>query len=132
PPVRVDGQGPGTQYLPAGDLPLGPVAQLVGDAGLAAAVTVLVPGFGQEQLGVDQRLVAALGDAEVDGDDAVLLLATLAAPLALHARGLGPLLGSAGLVDQAHGAQAIADDLGEGRGDMLDQGIAGQAVAPGV
>src|SRR5205814_1199520 len=43
---------------------------------------------------------------QVNGDDAVLGLAQPAAPLLLHAGGLVPLLGIAGLVDQADGVRA--------------------------
>ena len=68
---------------------------------------------GQEQVGIDQGLEAAAGDAEVDGDDAVLLLADLAAPLALHAGSLGALLDGAGLVDDADGAQLVVGELVE-------------------
>src|SRR5262249_20310547 len=76
-PVEGEAVGQGPVELPQGDLPLGPVADILGDAGPAAAVAVLVPGLRQEQVGVAEGLVAALGDPGVDGDDAVLHLADL-------------------------------------------------------
>src|SRR5262249_5928428 len=106
-PVEGDAVGPRARQLPQGQLPLGAVDDLVGDAGGAATVAVGVPGLGQEQGGVDQGLVVPPGDGQVDGDDAVLGLAGLAAPLPLDAGGLGPLLDGAGLVDDADGTQVV-------------------------
>jgi hypothetical protein len=74
-----------------GDLPLGPVDHVVGDAGLAAAVAVIGPALGQEQLAVDQAMEVVAGIGQVDRDDTVLLLADGAAPLPLHAGGLVPI-----------------------------------------
>jgi hypothetical protein len=96
------------------DLPLGPVDHVVGDAGLATAVAVRRPGFGQVQLTVDQGVEAVAGVGEMDRDEAVLLLADGAAPLALDAGGLVALLDVAGLVedgDRVGPGVLIADDL---------------------
>ena len=119
------------QHLAQGDLPLGAVGDLVGDAGRPAAVAVVVPGLGQEQVGIDQGLVAATGDAQVDGDDAVVDLAQLAAVLPLHAGGLGALLARAGLIDDADGAQlVVGQGVRVGRRGVA--GWCGPAVVPGV
>jgi hypothetical protein len=91
-PVQRHVVGPGAVDLLQGDLPLGTVDQPVGDAGLTAAGPVIGPPLGQEQLGVDEGLVAPLGDAEVDGDDAVLDLAQAAEVLALDAGVISPCL----------------------------------------
>src|SRR5262249_11519117 len=95
-------------------------------------VAVLVPVPGQEQVGVDERLVAALGNAEVDSDDAVLLLAGLAAPLALHARGVLALLDRSGLVDDADGPQVLCGQTVQGVGDVALQDVAGPLEGPEV
>src|SRR5262249_26702242 len=91
-PVQGDAVHPGAVDLLQGDPPLGAMDHLVGDATSPAARTVLIPGLGQEEVGIDQGLVAAAGDPEVDGDDAVLLLADLTTVLALHAGGVAALL----------------------------------------
>jgi hypothetical protein len=56
--------------------------------------------------------------------------APLAAPLPLHAGGLGPLLDGAVLIDKAHGAE-VADDLGEGRPEPAAQPRAAAQRAAG-
>src|SRR6185369_7739942 len=89
------------------DLPLGAVADVVGDAGLPAAPAVRGPVFGQEQRGIEQGLVQPAADAEVDGDDAVLDLADTAEVLTLHAGGLGTLFDGAGFVDEPDAAQVV-------------------------
>src|SRR5262249_18638556 len=118
--------------LPQGDLPLGPVADILGDAGPAAAVAVLVPGLRQEQLGVAEGLVAALGDPGVDGGDAVLHLADLATVLPLGAGRRRAVLDGARLVVQADGAEVVTGDSGEGSGDVLLQLGAGAVEGPAV
>src|SRR5512142_3080233 len=107
------------------DLPLRPVHQVVGDAGLAAAVTVGVPALGQEQLTVEQAVEVAAGQPQLDGDDAVLGLAQPAAPLLLDAGGLVPLLGIAGLVEEPDGVGALV--LG---GDEPLESVAHPALLP--
>jgi hypothetical protein len=131
-PVEGQAVGQGAVELPQGDLPLGPVDEVVGDAGLAAALAVGVPGLGQEQVGVEEGLVAAAGEAGVDGDDAVLDLAGLAAVLPLDARGVGAVLDGAGLVVQADGAEAVGGQAGKGGGEVLLQLGPGLGEGPAV
>jgi hypothetical protein len=88
-----------------GDLPLGPVHHGVGDAGLAAAVAVVGPGLRQVEFAVEQAVESIPGVGQVDGDDAVLLLADGPTPLALDAGGLVPLLDVAGLVEDPDGVR---------------------------
>src|SRR5262249_21883076 len=97
-----------------------------------AAVAVGVPRPGQEQGAVHQGLVAAAGDGQVDGDDAVLDLAQLAAVLPVHAGGLAALLPGAGLIDAADGAEVIAGRVAQGGGDVLLEDVAGPPPGPGV
>lgn len=72
------------------DPPLRPLAHVGRDARGLAPFAVLVPRLGQVQVAVQQRLDAAPGDADVDGDDAVIDLADAAEVLALHAGRLVP------------------------------------------
>src|SRR5512143_2552253 len=112
-PVEAQAVGDGPVVQLQGDLPLGPVDHLVGDAGRAAAAAVLRPALGRVHLAVEQAVEAVAGVAQVDGDDAVLLLADGAAVLPLHAGGLVPLLDVAGLVEDAYGVRTgvlVADD----------------------
>src|SRR5262249_5695033 len=125
-PVEVHAVGPGAVQLPQGDLPLGAVNHLVGDAGLPAAPPVPRPAPGQVEVGVDQTLVAALADAEVDGYDAVVDLADAAEVLPVHAGGPGALLEHAGLVDDPDGAQLVA-----GQATQHPGGVALELVADG-
>src|SRR5512135_1227946 len=90
-PVEAGAVAGGPVVQLQGDLPLGPVGSVVGDAGLAAAVAIGVPALGQEQLAVEQAVEVAAGQPQVDGDEAVLGLAQAAAPLLLDAGGLVPL-----------------------------------------
>ena len=85
---------------------------------------------GRNRSASNEGLVATAGDAEVDGDDAVFLLADLAAPLALDARGVGALLDGAGLIDEAHGAQVVGGPAGQVMGDVLLQQVAGLCKRP--
>ena len=113
-PVEVQAVADGAVVELQGDLPLGPVHHVVGDAGLAAAGAVVGPGLRQVQFAVEQAVEAVAGVGEVDRDDAVLLLADGAAPLPLHAGGLVPLLDVAGLVedpDRVGPGVLVADDL---------------------
>src|SRR5262249_33281012 len=79
-----------------GDLPLGAVAQRLGDAGPLAARPVGGPRLGQVQVAVEQAVEIQGSVAEVDGDDAVVDLAAGPAVLPLDAGGLVALLGAAG------------------------------------
>src|SRR5439155_13411253 len=131
-PVEGDAVGQGAVELAQSDLPLGPVDDVIGDASPLAASAVGVPGLGQIQVGVEQGLVAALDQASVDGDDAVLQLADLAAVLPLHAGGAPAALDSAGLVVQADGAKVIRGKPGQDAGDVLLQAGAGLREGPAV
>src|SRR5512135_2528025 len=106
-PVEAGAVAGGPVVQLQGDLPLGPVGDVVGDAGLTAAVAIGVPALGQEQLAVEQAVEVAAGQPQVDGDEAVLGLAQAAAPLLLDAGGLVPLLGVAGLVEEPDGVRAL-------------------------
>src|SRR5207245_2224810 len=77
-----------------------------------AAVAVGVPRRGQVQRAVEQRLEAAAGDGQMDGDDPVVDLADAAEILSLDARRLCTLLDGAGLVEDADGAQAGGREVG--------------------
>ena len=93
---------------------LGRYVIVVGNAGLATTGPILRPALRQIQLAVDQAVEAVTGIAQVDRDDAVLLLAQRAAPLALDTGRLVPLLDVAGLVDDADGMRPgmfVADDV---------------------
>jgi hypothetical protein len=91
-PVEMHPVGHGPVELRKGDLPLRPVVDLLGNACLLAAFAVLVPALGQEQVDIDEGPVPFGGNRQVDGDDAVLFLAELAAILTLDAGGLSPFL----------------------------------------
>src|SRR5262249_32978016 len=132
-PVQGHPVGGGLVDLLKGDLPLGAMHQVVGDAGGPAAGAIIGPPLGQEQRAAEQGLEAAAADAYVDGDNTVVGLAQAAAPLAGDPRGLGALLGLAGLVDDADGAQASV--IGQARqqaGGVAVQDVEGPGVVPGV
>src|SRR5438270_1461828 len=112
-PVEAQAVGYGVVIKLQGDLPLGPVHHVVGDAGLAAPVAVVGPGLRQVEFAVEQAVESVPGVGQVDRDDAVLLLADGAAPLPLDAGGLVPLLDVAGLVEDPDGMRpgvVVADD----------------------
>ena len=68
----------------------------------------------------------------MDGDDTVLGLANLTAPLALHAGGVGAFLGLAGLVDQADAAEVIGAVGGRPLGQALLQLVTHLVLVPDV
>src|SRR6202162_1389585 len=129
-PVQGHLGGPGPIQLLQGDRRLGPIPQVIGDAGRPTARAVIGPLLRQEQLGIEQRLVAALADAEVDGDDAIVDLADTAEVLALYAGGLVAGLHGRGLIDQPDVAQAIVGQGGQFVGDVLLQSVAELGVLP--
>ena len=97
---------------------------MVGNVGGPAPLAVLVPGLlGQEQVGVEHGREVAAAAGEVDGDDAVVDLAASPAVLPLHAGGLVPLLGRAGLVDPADDAD-IVRGTGSGSRQVLQHDAA--------
>src|SRR5437016_2121660 len=112
-----------------GDVVFGPIAKVVGDAGLATTLAVVVPAFGEEEFGIEHgakmRIEGAEG--EVDGDDAISGLAEPAAILPLHARGFLAGLGMARVVDDADGLGIFVI----ARDDFLDV-IAGARMIPYV
>ena len=111
-PLENDAVLPSAVVQFQGNLPLGAVDQLVGDARGATPLAILRPTFRQEQLAVDEAMEVAPRVAQVDRDDAILLLADGSAPLPLHARRLVPLLDVARLVDEPDrmGTLGIAAD----------------------
>src|SRR5262249_16646411 len=100
--------------------------------GPLTAFAVFVPALGQEQVGVEQGLVTPAGGGQMDGDDAVLHLAQLAAMLTLYAGGLVPLLGVAALVDDANGAGAVLRQFRQQRGDVLLEELTDAVVVPAM
>ena len=64
-------------------------------------VRSLAPRFGQEEFAVQQAMEGAIGQRQVDGDDAIVNLAGGPAVLVLNSGGLVPLLGATGLVEDA-------------------------------
>src|SRR5262249_24856289 len=99
---RQPGEADAVDHRPTGqgegDLPLGAVAQRLGDAAPLAARPVGGPRLGQVQVAVEQAVEIQGSVAEVDGDDAVVDLAAGPAVLPLDAGGLVALLGAAGVV----------------------------------
>src|SRR6185437_11222772 len=116
--------------LVQGDPPLGPIADVVGDAGGLTAFAVGIPCLGQVQLGVQQGLEAAFGHADMDGDDAVVDLTHTAQVLPLYSGRLVAPLAATGLVDNAHGAQRVRGQLGDGVGQLPLQEVAHVLVVP--
>ena len=106
-PVKANAVARGQVELLQSNLPLGTVDYLVRDAGLPTALPVVRPGFREEQVAAQQRSETSACNAEVDGDDTGIDLAQPAAPLALDTGSLGALLGLAGLIDNADGAQPL-------------------------
>src|SRR3712207_1108002 len=84
-PVQLHLVLPRTAYFLQGDLPLGTMDQVLGDAGLLAAFVLRRPFLGENQFGIEEGLVTAPTDAEVDADNAVGDLADTAEVLPLHA-----------------------------------------------
>src|SRR6266478_3564338 len=91
--------------LVSGNFPLGPVDDIVGNAGIAAALSVGVPRYGQVKVRIEKSLIVALHDGDMHGDDAVLDLADAAAILPLHAGRFVAFLDGTGLVDDADAAE---------------------------
>ena len=67
---------------------------------MSAALAVVAPALGQEEVGVEQRLEPAATHSQMHRHDAVLLLAQRPAILSLNSRSLVPLLRDGGLVNQ--------------------------------
>src|SRR5207302_3399439 len=131
-PVQLHLVEQGTVYFLQSNLPLGTIDQVLGDAGLLAALVVRCPVLGEKQFGIEQGLVAAAADAEVDADNAVGDLADTAEVLPLHAGGLGARLEGGGFVDQADAAQVVGSHGGQGGGDVALQLLADVGVSPEV
>ncbi len=104
-PSEGDAVGQGAVDLSQGDVVLGPIDEMVGDAGLGPAVGIVPAVFGEEQIAVEHGAEAGVvaGIAQVDADHAVVDLAGVAAPLEMNARGFVAALGMAGIVDDADG-----------------------------
>lgn len=104
-PTEVHAIGQRVPELIEGDVVLGSVNDVVGDARFPTACRIVPAVFGKEQIAVDHgaELRVETGVTEVDADDAVIDLAGVAAPLALNASGLLTGLGMSGIVDDANG-----------------------------
>jgi hypothetical protein len=131
-PVQVQAVAGGAVQLLQGDAPLGTIDDLVGNGRLAAALAVVAPRFGQKQVAIDQGLVAAAADAEVDGDDTVFFLAHSPAPLPLDAGGLVSLLDLTGFVDEADDAEVGGGQGPQPLGNLLLELIAQARLVPDV
>lgn len=104
-PSEGDAIGQGAIDLSQGDVVLGPVDEMVGDAGFCPAVGIVPAVFGKEQIAVEHGAEAGVvaGITQVDADHAVVDLAGVAAPLEMNARGFVAALGMTGIVDDADG-----------------------------
>src|SRR5262249_27238012 len=132
-PVQEHALSFGPVQLPQGDEPFGTIGQLIRDTGRAAALPVGRPLLRQEQVKVDQGLVAAASNAQVNADQTILDLAQAATPLPLHAGGFVSLLGGGRLVNDADGAQVVGViDPGQAGDDVALQPFADGLEGPGV
>src|SRR5262249_39874355 len=95
------GERPVQQFQ--GDLPLGPIDDLIGNPGLPTAFPVLRPGFWQEQFAGEKAMKIIGRIAQVNGDDAVFDLACSAAVLPLDSWSLGAFLGASGFIKNSDG-----------------------------
>ena len=92
--------GHGSVVLLQGDLPLGAVDNLIGDAGFLASNPVVVPGcFGQIQFAINKGVEIRRGVAQVNTDHTVFSLAHSTAVLPLYAGRFVALFDKAGFVD---------------------------------
>ena len=92
------------------DLPLGSLDHAVGNVGGAAALAVVAPALGQEEVGVEQRLEPAATHSQMHRHDAVLVLAQRPTSLSLNSRSHVPLLRDGGLVTQPVRPQIVRLD----------------------
>ena len=79
-PFQVYAVGNGTVVKLQGNLPLGPVDDVVGNPRFLAARAVVRPVLGQEEIAVEQTVKVRRGVGQMDGDDAILDFAFRAAP----------------------------------------------------
>jgi hypothetical protein len=93
--------GHGPVPLFQGDLPLGPMHHVLGNARRPASLPIRRPVLRQEQLPVDQTVEVARHVGQMNRHGAVFHLAQTPAPLPLDAGGLAPFLDMGGLVDHA-------------------------------
>src|SRR5260370_465355 len=86
-PFEVDAVGLGTIEEFQGDMMLGTIDDVIGNAGLATTFAVGAPAFGQEEFGVEHGAEARVvgTEGELDRDDTVGGLAEPTAILPLHA-----------------------------------------------
>jgi hypothetical protein len=106
-PVQLDAVARSPIDFFQSDLPFGSIDNRVRNAGFPAAGTVVGPGLGQKQLGIDQGLEAALRQTQVNGDDAIVHLADTAKVLPLHAGSFTALLAGTCFIDQANDAELV-------------------------
>jgi len=103
-PGQTDPVGRRSLDLVQGDLPLGSIGHLIGNAGLSTTDAILIPGLlRQVEVSVEQGMEPVRGIAQMDADHAVLRLAYGPAVLSLDAGGLEALFDEAGLVNHSHG-----------------------------
>src|SRR5262245_39679085 len=107
----------------------GPIDDLLGNAGLATALTIPAPAFGEEEFGVEHGAETGVKGAEreLDGDNAVGGFAEPAAILPLHARRFLAGLGMTGVVNDADGLGVVMIT-----GDDLLKAIAGACLIPDI
>src|SRR5262245_17382061 len=128
-PFEVDAVGLGTIEQFQGEVMLGPIDDVVGNAGLATTFAVVAPAFGQEEFGVEHGAEARVegAEGELDRDDTVGGLAEPAAILPLHAGSHLAGFGMAGVVEDAEGLGILMI-----AGDELLNAIAGARVIPDI
>lgn len=126
-PAEGEAVGQGAVHLSQGDVVLGSVDEMFGNARLLAAHRIIPTVLGQEQIAIKHRAEAGViaRIAQVNADDAVVFFAGVAAPLHLNARRLVAGLGMAGIVDDADGLEVAMI-----AGDNLLDAIAQQGMIP--
>src|SRR5215831_6602390 len=108
---------------------LGPIDDLVGNAGLAATFAVVAPAFGQEEFGVEHGAEARVegAEGELGRDNTVGGFAEATAILPLYPGGHRAGFGMAGVVDDADGLGILMI-----AGDELLQTVAGARMIPDI
>ena len=128
-PFEVDAVGLGPVEKFQSDDVLRPIDQVIGNAGLAATLTVIAPAFGEEEFAVEHGAEARVEGAEgkLDRYQAIGGFTEPAAVLPLHARSFLAGLGMAGVVNNADGLGILMI-----AGDDLLNTIAGAWMIPDI